>query len=322
MATHDLAKLIVFEPSGSRAGTLEELPALLASDGAPFWLDLQGPTDDHVEVMTKLLAFHALAIDDTRNQKQRPKVDEYDDHLFLILNPASQADEGPVFRELDVFLGERFLVTVHPEAEPVLQEAARRFATRDGKPRSSGHLLYALVDTVVDTYFPMLDRLDDELSELEDVILEAPDPGSLDRLLALKRKLLEVRRVVAPQRDMFNVLNRRDLPYIDHEVLGYHLRDVYDHLLRITDMVDTFRDLLSSSVDLYMSALSNRLNQVVNRLTRVTVVVGALAVITGFYGMNLTHTWPAYEAPWGVPFVLVLMGAVAFLLFHHFRKEE
>jgi magnesium transporter len=322
MAASDLAKLIVFEATGSRAGTLDEVPTLLAREGALFWLDLQGPTTEHTELMANVLGFHPLAIEDTRNQKQRPKVDEYDDHLFLILNPVSLVDEEPVFRELDVFLGQRFLVTVHPAPEPVLQEAARRFAKRDGKPTSTGYLLYALVDTVVDTYFPMLDHLDDELSDLEDLILESSDSGSLDRLLALKRTLLDVRRVVAPQRDMFNVLTRRDLPYIDHEVLGYHLRDVYDHLLRITDMVDTFRDLLSSSVDLYMSALSNRLNQVVNRLTRVTVVIGAMAVITGFYGMNLTHTWPAFEATWAVPFVLALMAAVAFLLFRHFGKEE
>jgi magnesium transporter len=129
-----------------------------------------------------------------------------------------------------------------------------------------------------------------------------------------------VGRVVGPQRDMFNVLTRRDLPFIDQNTLQYYLRDVYDHLLRITDTVNTYRDTLTGIIDLYMSAVSNRLNMVVNRLAVITVVTGALSVIVGFYGMNFLRTWPPFDDPTGVQFVIVLMALIVVLVLIVFRR--
>jgi magnesium transporter len=177
-----------------------------------------------------------------------------------------------------------------------------------------------LVDLVVDRYFPILDHIGEEVDELEEALLDNPRQEMLNRLFLLKRTLAELWRVVGQQRDMFNVLSRRDLPYIDAEGLQYQLRDVYDHLIRITDMTGTYRDLLTSMVDLYMSSVSNRLNRVVNRLTVITVIIGALAVITGFYGMNFDHTWPPFAAEWGVPFVILLMATAISLILLLFRR--
>ena len=213
------------------------------------------------------------------------------------------------FRELDVFVAENLLVTVHPKDEPAVAEAERRIARQAPESPAAAHVLYALLDTVVDGYFPILDQLGDEIDQLEDLVLEKPSHDTLERLFRLKRQLVLLRKVVAPQRDAMTLINRHDLPYLDTKPIGYHLRDVQDHLLRITDMADTFRDLLSSGIDLYMSATSNRLNRVVNRLTVVTIVVGVLAVITGFYGMNFEHTWPPFGATWGVPFAIATMAA-------------
>lgn len=316
-------RLVLCQPQGSGPFDAARLRELLGEPGSLVWVDMTGPEAHHLETMEQVFGFHPLAIEDTRNQRQRPKVEEYDDHLFLILNPMVR-DVGEVaFRELDVFLGRNYLVTVHPEPDPIVDEVERRLQRRgNGHALTPGLLLYALVDTVVDSYFPVLDAINDELSDLEDELIERPREELLERLLSLKRSLLEVRRVVGPQRDMFNVLTRRDLGLIEPELLRYHFRDVYDHLLRITDNVDTYRDLLTSMVDLYMSAISNRLNTVVNRLTRVTVVIGAFAVITGFYGMNFTHTWPPLDHPWGTGFTLLLMVAVAFGLHRFFREER
>jgi magnesium transporter len=275
-------------------------------------VDIAGPDDGEAAMMRDLFHFHPLAIEDTRNQHQRPKVEEYPDHLFLILNPGIVEDGEVAFRELDVFLAEHLVVTVHPGPEPSLAEAERRLARLFPTGIGPAHVLYALLDTVVDSYFPMLDEFGDEIDQLEDMVLARPSQSTLNRLFNLKRQLVVMRKVVAPQRDAMTLLNRRDLPYLKTETLTYHLRDVQDHLLRIGDMLDTFRDLLSSGIDLYMSATSNRLNRVVNRLTVVTVAVGMLAVVTGFYGMNFEHTWPPFQAWWGVPFTLAVMaGAVA-----------
>lgn len=288
----------------------DELPALLAAR-RPAWIDITGPDDEEARRMRDELCLHPLAIEDTRNQRQRPKVEEYPQHLFLILNPVQLADDEADFRELDVFLTDHLVITVHPGDEPVIGEVERRLSRHKPRQLTPGYVLYALLDATVDGYFPILDGVADQIEQLEDLVLADPDESALERLFGLKRQLVMLRKVIAPQRDVMSLLGRRDLPFLDEQHLGLLLRDVHDHLLRIADMVDTYRDLLSSGIDLYMSAVSNRLNRVVNRLTVATVLIGVLAVITGFYGMNFDRTWPPFAASWGVPVTLVTMaGAV------------
>jgi magnesium transporter len=314
-------QITAYNPQGSHAvPALPDRDTLLATTDV-LWVDLTGPSEDDIQMMREVFRFHPLAIDDTRNQRQRPKVDEYDDHLFAILNPVMpEAGEGVAFRELDVFVGRNYVVSVHPGDEPIVEEARQRIGRTHIMPISAGYILYVLVDIVVDRYFPILDEIGEAVEELEQALLERPEQEMLNRLFRLKRMLAELWRVVGQQRDMFNVLSRRDLPYIDAETLQYQLRDVYDHLLRITDMTSTYRDLLTSMVDLYMSSVSNRLNRVVNRLTVVTVMIGALAVITGFYGMNFEHTWPPFLTDWGVPFVILMMGTAILVILVIFRR--
>jgi magnesium transporter len=312
----------VFEHGVWRDADPQGLAALLAGQDAVVWADVQGPSAEDTAILRDVFRFHPLAIEDTQNQRQRPKAEEYGDHLFVILNPAEQTPQGAEFRELDVFLGGRFLVTVHPEPEPVVANAARRLEALGPSAKVSPALLfYLLVDTVVDGYLPILEALGDSAETLENDLLLRPQQRHLHRLFHLKRDLIELRKIVAPQRDMFNLLTRRDLPYLDRGDLQYYLRDVYDHLLRVSDMIETYRDLLGSGLELYMSATSNRLNQVVNRLTGATVVIGALAVITGFYGMNFEHTWPPFRAAWGVPFTIATMAATVWIVVRVLRRK-
>ncbi len=290
---------------------------LFASD-SHFWVDITGPTLEDTRLMRDQFKFHPLAIEDSTNQQQRPKVEEYPNHLFMILNPVAYLDGDVTFRELDVFLGKNFIVTVHPEAEPLLKEVIARVERRmPGVAQTADHLLYFLVDTVVDTYFPVMDAIGEEIDDISETLLEKPRQEVVQRIFKLKREMTEMWRVVGLQRDMFGVLTRSDNHRaFTQEPLRLYMRDVYDHVLRIGDTVNTFRDTLSSMVDLYLSSASNRLNVVVQRLTVITIGTGALAVITGFYGMNFEQTWPPFTAPWGVPFVLALMAvALALVLF-------
>jgi magnesium transporter len=305
-----MLKALTWSAEASQEVPAEQLPTLIA-DGTFVWVDITGPTDEELALMRDVFHFHQLAIDDTRNQHQRPKVEEYTDHFFMILNPGELRDEEIGFRELDVFVGKSFIVTVHPQEEPTVAEGQQRAERQFPGNVAASTALYALLDATVDQYFPILDEIGDAIDDLEDMVLERPDHDSLERLFQLKRQLVLLRKVVAPQRDSMGVLYRRDIPFLDMSKLGYHVRDVHDHLLRIADTVDTYRDLLSSGIDLYMSSVSNRLNRVVNRLTVVTVVVGVMAVITGFYGMNFHYTWPSFDARWGVPFAVGLMAVVA-----------
>jgi magnesium transporter len=313
-------RIYAYGPSGCRQIEAQEVAATLAGGRDCLWIDVTGPGADGEALLRDVFHFHALAVEDTLNQRQRPKAEVYGDHLFLILNPVSN-DGHPAFRELDVFVGTNYVVTVHPEEEPVIETARRRLA-QDASTVSATGILYLLLDTVVDGYFPLLDAVGEEIDVLEDDIFAHPEPEGLRRLFALKRSLVELRRVAGPQRDMLHLLTRREVAFLDHQEFQYHLRDVYDHLLRVTDMLDTYRDLLTGTVDLYMSAVSNRLNQVVNRLTVFTVLIGALAVITGFYGMNFQATWPPFAAPWGVPLTLLGMAAVAGCLLLLLRRSR
>jgi magnesium transporter len=298
----------------------EDLQRLLKTENVTVWVDMIGPTDEHIRVMREVFQFHQLAIDDTRNQEQRPKIEEYANYLFIILNPVDHIKENVDFRELDVFIGPNFVVTVHPHEEPVIEQARLRLQGSVALPPTASSALYAMMDVVIDGYFPILDHVGEEVEELEDLILVKPNTETMNRLFHLKRSLLEMWRIIWPQREIFNILMQHNLPYLDQRSLQYYLRDVSDHLMWIADMVNTLRDTLTSLIDLHMSSVSNRLNKVVNRLTVMTIVIGVFTVISGFYGMNFEQTWPPFSAPWGVPFVLGLMTFAAAVVVAIFRK--
>ncbi len=299
-----------FDKDGCHEESSPDIAALIADPTRLFWVDLKREPEHAVRILTDQFHFHPLAVEDTLNERQRPKVEEYDGYLFTILNPVEYRAGELTFRELDAFIGANYLVTVHDDDEPMITAAINRIEKRGNSrlPLSAGYLLYVLVDLMVDSYFPIMDAIGDHIDELGEAILVTPRQLYLTTMFKLKRALSEMWRVIGHQRDMFAVLTREGDPFINHEALRYYLRDVYDHLLRVSDSVNTFRDTLSNLIDLYLSSTSNRLNIVVKRLTVFTILFGAFAVITGFYGMNFLKTFPPFEAEWGVPFVIVAMS--------------
>lgn len=305
--------LFVYSATEAQPAKKEDIGAisdLLQTDGIVLWLDIQGHDEHAIHLLENIFHFHPLAIEDSHNQRQRPKVEEYPTHLFAILNPISTnfTEENLFFRELDIFIGKNYIVTIHVKFEACIQETRQRLDEACLQHAiSAGYLAYVVIDEVVDDYFPVLDRIGDEIDALGERVLERPDKTLLEQLLRLKRMLSETWRVTAQQRDAFSVLLREDSIYINQTVMRYHLRDIYDHLLLITDTVNTFRDTLNHVFDLYMFAASNRLNAYINRLTIITIGIGFLTVIGGFYGMNFSKTWPPFNAEWGVPFVTVIM---------------
>lgn len=309
----------------SRVVEVVAIPDVLSQTNAVLWLDIDGEDVAHETLLSDIFGFHPLAIEDTRNQRQRPKVEEYPGYIFTILNAVTLRDDEVDFTEVDVFVGSNYIVTVHKGAEPSIVEARRRVDdVCQIKPMSAGYLLYILLDVVVDSYFPILDDISEEIDAIGDSIFEEPRQESLQRLFTLKRGLSEMWRVVSQQRDMFMLLMRENNRLVTDEPLRYYMRDVYDHLLRIGDNINTFRETVTNVVELYMSAVSNRLNEQVNRLTIVTMGIGVLAVITGFYGMNFERTWPPFEAWWGVPYVLALifLTVLIVLIYVRFRAQR
>jgi len=312
---------------GFEIKTAADLPALLTTeDDSVFWVDMDSPSAEDVRTMLEVFLFHPVAVEDTRNHEQRPKIEEYPGYLFMIVNPVSMVNDELDFRELDLFVGRNYVVTVHIGAESVVEEAHRRLGNPVVLPQISvSYVMYTLLDVVVDGYFPIMDTIEEEINELEDVILSRSKQESLSRVFTLKRMLLHLWRVVWPERDMLNTLTQPHvLSFIanNNNADQFYLRDVSDHLFRIADMVSTFRDTLTSVIDLYMSSVSNRLNRVVNRLTVITLGFGLLAVITGFYGMNFELTWPRFNDPRGVPFVLLLVTAVLVIIVAVLRRID
>jgi magnesium transporter len=252
-----------------------------------FWLDLTAPSAEELEQLRVLFGFHPLALEDALHFGQRPKLDGYDGYVFLVFYGArdSESDPREPLREVQMFVSGKYLVTLHADALPALDVQLSRL---DGLVlHSEQFLLYRVFDALTDSFFPPLARIDDEIDELEAAVLAGPTDEQLQRLFAIKRTLVAMRKVVSPQRDLFarSIDQLADLPGLVLDERDY-FRDVYDHLIRISEEIDSYRDLLSSTTDLYLSTVSNRQNEVMKQLAIVGTIFLPLSFITGFFGMN------------------------------------
>lgn len=252
-----------------------------------FWLDLTAPDTAQIEELRDLFGFHPLALEDALHFGQRPKLDHYGEYVFIVFYGAGTApdEDGGHLQEVQMFVSGKCLVTLHRDPLPALEEQLSRL---DGQVlHSEQFLLYRVFDALTDSFFPPLADLDDEIDDLEAAVLAGPTDQQLQRLFALKRMLVGMRKVVTPQRDLFarSIDQLADLPGLELDERDY-FRDVYDHLIRISDLIDSYRDLLSSTTDLYLSTVSNRQNEVMKQLAIVGTIFLPLSFITGFFGMN------------------------------------
>ena len=291
--------------------------------GKFFWLDLTSDEHDDVSILTDVFHFHPLAVEDAENFGQRPKLDEYDDFFFLVVHGVHADGKGTV--EMHCFYAEGYLVTLRRAECPQI-DAVREIAVRHRvEGQGSGiMLLYRVVDALVDTFFPVLSDFDDEIDQLEDQILERPTNEQLGRLFDMKRALVSLRKVVTPQRDLFAslVAGVNALPGMTPDAERY-FRDLYDHLIRISDLVDSYRDLLSGAMDTHLSTVSNRLNQVMKQLTVIATIFLPLTFLTGFFGQNFS--WLVFHITGFGVFLGAGIGLevlAVFGLYWYFRKER
>ena len=297
------------------------------------WLQLDSPTDQDLRLLQDEFAIHPLAMEDLRKRGQRAKLDTYPDQHMLVVYEAIQrgpstatnagADQPPPFElsELHAFCGPGWLVTVQWGASPAVGAAAARFRRAAPQGATVGGMLHAFFDAAVDSYFPVLDANAERMDALEDRVL-AGDGGSesLAEMLAIKRQLLELRRVLAPMREAANALLRRETPLLDDGVAPY-FQDLYDHLVRLLDQLDLYRDLLASVLDARLTVANNSLNAVMKRLTAITVVLMAPTLIAGIYGMNFDFM-PELHWELGYPFALGLMLTVMIGALTYFRLRD
>jgi magnesium transporter len=311
-----------FTQHDSQAVTLDQLESILKQGDGAVWIDVDASNADDITFLQHRFNFHPLAIEDVLHQEQRPKAEEFSDHLFIILNPIGKFGDEELFRELDVFVGANYLITAHLGEERIVATAQKRLAPeRLILPISSTYLLYVLMDTIVDDYLPFLEQIEDHIEKLGNEALTNPRKSILTDIFELKQALNEIWWVVWPQQDIINVLTHHGLVFIDNNST-YYLRDVADHLARIMNTIQSSRDTVNGLINIYMSSVSNQLNHAVGRITFLTIVIGILAVFSGFYGMNFERTWPPFGVDWGVPVVVLMMLGTCLVVYVFLRWHD
>jgi magnesium transporter len=312
------ARLLVKESTQTTERPPEDLSELR---DRPCWLDISDPQSKDFELAAKELNLHPLAVEDAQQRHERPKIDQYDDHYFIVFDALQETSPGVVREiEISIFMLQNAIVTVHEGEFTARAAVEKRF--REGKLHTTGLLLHALLDTMVDQYFPIIDSLGDRVELLETMVVggETHDyDTSIRELFELKRDLLRIRHLIAPERDVLAVLVRGDIRELREIGRRVYFQDVYDHITRVIDEIDTFRELTSNVIDAHLASVSNRLNEVVKVLTSVATVLLVLTVVTGFFGQNWKFipydSEPLFFAS------LILMVAVALGTAYYFRHK-
>jgi magnesium transporter len=298
-----------------------DISELREVEGNIIWADVSDPTSRDFEELAEEFGFHHLSIEDCQNEHQRPKVEEYTGYYFIVLYEAELA--GPndrlELRELNIFLGKNYLVTVHSRPIRAIATASRLWHEwTDRAEQGAGLLAYLLIDGIVDDYLPLLDIMSDRMDDLEDSIFGEWRAESIEEIFSIKKKLLYLRRAITPLRDVFNMLLRREQPIFPRETHVY-FQDVFDHLIRVADTIDTLRDMLGSTMDAYLSVSGNRMNKVMKRLTSISTILMSVTLIAGIYGMNFV-LMPELRWRYGYVFALLSMVVVGLALYVYLKK--
>ena len=303
---------------------VELIPKLLKDDGLIFWVDFQAPTEADDRVLLDVFKFHPLTVEDCRATRHHPKVEEFPDYLYFIVH-AIRTDSSPDrFNtvELDGFLGPNYVVTYHHDEFTSINKVKQ---TVEVSPvtcqKGAAFILHHIIDNIVDEYLPVMDDFDERINVLEDNIFSLGQPSNeiLEEILGLKRSLLRVKRISSKQLEVLYRMSHGQFALISGPVLPF-FRDIFDHLVRVTDLAESYRDLISGSLEAYLSVVSNRLNEIMKVLTIFSAVMLPLTFIAGVYGMNFDnmpelHSRYGYLAAWII--MLVVAGG---MLYYFWRK--
>ncbi len=267
-----------------------------------FWLNLEAPEVSEIERLGDLFGFHALTIEDCIKLNQRPKLEDFEAYLFVVLHfcvfnlPTGEIDT----KELHIFLGPNYLITVHGEPIEPIREIYER-CKKDPAiwERGCDFIFYLVGDSIADSYFPLLDTIGEDIDRLEDAILLSPKKEDLDRVFTLKQDMVFLRKIVSPMREVFNNLSKKDSLINEKNII--YFRDVHGLLLMAYEMIDSYRDMVGNALEVYLSTISNRMSEIMKRLTIIATIFMPLTFITGFFGMNFTLI------PFGSPLLLIGM---------------
>lgn len=301
-----------------------ELKAALADPDLRLWIDVEGRDTESEGCLVDLMGLHPLVVEDIFNDATLPKIEEFDDYVYVIVHGLDRRAERPDelnTLELDIVLAKNWVLT-HRNGSMRSVDAVETELRRSPRllQRGSAYVAHSLLDHLTDHYLPLMDRFDEDIDALETKILEDPTPEQLEHIFALKRSLQRVRRVSVYQKEILHRLSRGEFDLIDEEALPF-FRDVYDHFVRVADLTDSYRELVASGLEMYLSMQSQKLNEVMKTLTLISTIMLPLTFIAGVYGMNFKHM-PELEWLYGYPFALLLMLIVTAGLVWHFKRRK
>ncbi len=291
-------------------------------------MDFTSEPPETAQPILEGFGFHHLAIEDALQQIHAPKIDDWGDYLYIVINymhlvKASEPWDTEI-DELDIFLGRNYVITHHDNPVSSIDDT---WSTSQRDPRYSqdgaDHLLYKIIDSIVTNYMPIIEKIDEEIDWIEDQVFDRPSSQTLARLFTLKRVLLAMRRILLPQREVLNKMARDDYQVIDRKDRIF-FRDIYDHLVRLHDVNESLRDLVGGALDTYLSVINNRMNEVMKTLTIITTLFMPLTFVTGFFGMNFFAANPPYDS-WTMPTIfygtLGLMLLTPVIMFFWMRRR-
>lgn len=294
--------------------TAEQLPELLKEEKAVIWIDMEKPTEADEQLLLNLFHFHPLTLEDCRETRNYPKVEEFPGYLYFIVHGV-RADTSPDHFntiELDAFLGPNYVITYHHEMFRSINNVKKLLSSSPAAcQRGPAFLLYQILDQIVDFYSPVLDDFDERIAKLEDDIftLRRPNQAILEEIMDLKRGVLRLRRISARQMEVILRTSRGEFALIPPPMLPFY-RDIHDHIIRITDLAESYRDLINGSLDAYMSVVGNRMNEIMKVLTIFSAIMLPLTFIAGLYGMNFDNL-PELHWKYSYYVVLAVMVVVA-----------
>lgn len=280
------------------------------------WIDIQDPKPEHYSFLEEKLGLHHLLLEDASNQRQRPKIEPYENYLYLVVRfvDFNNLRQSP---QLNIVLGKNYLLTIRHNPLPFLDEVWQRAEKNPALvSRGADFALYSLLDVFVDSIFPVVTEFDLQLDTIEEKVFKDPAPNVISRLFTLKRKLFLTRRAVTPMRDVLTALSRHDTDLISKKNAVY-FRDVYDHVVRITESLDNSREVMTAAMEGYVSSVSNNLNAIMKKLTAITAIIMVPSFIAGIYGMNFADI--TEYAFGGTKTAFMLMGFSVLTLGAYFR---
>ncbi len=299
----------------------DKVGEILKDEKALIWLNVSRSADELAKV-GEAFGFHGLAIEDAVDEHERPKAIVYADYVFILFYGLTSSNDRIEPYPISIFVGKNYVVTVTDRPEANLQEVASRWHqfNESIKDRSPGTLAYALLDALVDAYFVIIDELGDRIETLETGLVEQTIHQPQRQIHDMRMELLALRRVIGPEREAINTLLRRDAPVFDETISAY-MNDIYDHVLRVLDWIDTYRDVLSNLSDLQISVASHKLNQTMRTMTAWTIIFMATTLVAGIYGMNF-HRIPELSWYYGYPASLLFMLCLGGGIFFYFRQRD